>query len=768
MAAIQNSLNLTDRMSPVLKKVLKAMDSTLKAMESMDKMTKNAGSGKVFRNLEKDLREAERAMSQLESETGNTNRAMNNMASSAEGAFARVSSSGSQMWQSLASGIYVIRNIADELSDLMKTADSARSYVARIGLFNTSQKTNEDIYNEVFQTALATRTGLDQTSDLVYKLMMSGAFGESEQAPDAAVGMASIINKALVAGGGTAEENARALLQLNQALASGILQGDELRSIREQAPYLAKMLAKGLGNVDPKFEGIDIGDLKQLGAEGELTTDRIVKAFASMSDEIDAAFKKMPRTFGQGLTQMGSIWQYFLLLLSQGDGALARLNEKLWEFVDYLQTPAGIENLERLAGAFNVLVEVILAAVDLISLAWSTLSENANLLTAVFIALGVVSFAAGIQAAIAWIAACWPVLLVLAAVVALIYVFLQLGFTAGEIIGAIAGAIMFLVYVIWDAILVIAEAVAWIAMAIWDVIVGIVALVIHIVQAIIQLIIWLGLGIGAIAVTIGDVIYSVVMGAWGVISGVIVGLYAMFVSLGEGVLSILYAIASAIDWVFGSNLASTVSGWMDGLAGSVDALNEALDPAGSFEKIGDQWKDSFSMIGDWFTSDDINLYSEFGAVHEGAMDLMAGADEFTAVDDFLGGMIQNPMDGWDMGYDWGMGVGDAMENIDLSNMMSGFGGMDDNIASMLDDGLGINGGDLDSVGKIKSDVNLNDEDIQLLRDMAARDYLLNLQQITPVAHISFGDVRETADVNKIMDVIEDMVEEQMATALVEG
>ena len=84
----------------------------------------------------------------------------------------------------------------------------------------------------------------------------------------------------------------------------------------------------------------------------------------------------------------------------------------------------------------------------------------------------------------------------------------------------------------------------------------------------------------------------------------------------------------------------------------------------------------------------------------------------------------------------------------------------------LPDGININGGNLDSVGSINSDVNLSDEDIQLLRDMAARDYLLQVQSITPVANVTFGDVRETADVNKIVEVIETMVDEQMATALV--
>ena len=116
---------------------------------------------------------------------------------------------------------------------------------------------------------------------------------------------------------------------------------------------------------------------------------------------------------------------------------------------------------------------------------------------------------------------------------------------------------------------------------------------------------------------------------------------------------------------------------------------------------------------------------------------------------------------YDSGYAWGSGLVDEIGGLQL-------GLPDESILDQFrtDGGVNVAGGNLDSVGSIKNDVNINDEDIQLLRDMAARDYLLNLQQITPVAHISFGDVRETADVNKIMDVIEDMVEEQMATSLV--
>ena len=95
--------------------------------------------------------------------------------------------------------------------------------------------------------------------------------------------------------------------------------------------------------------------------------------------------------------------------------------------------------------------------------------------------------------------------------------------------------------------------------------------------------------------------------------------------------------------------------------------------------------------------------------------------------------------------------------------MSEFGNMDDIMAGIEPLETEVTGGTLDGINQ---DVNIGDEDIKLLRDMAARDYLLQLQTVTPVAHVTFGDVKETADVNKIVEVIEQMVEEQMATSLV--
>ena len=80
--------------------------------------------------------------------------------------------------------------------------------------------------------------------------------------------------------------------------------------------------------------------------------------------------------------------------------------------------------------------------------------------------------------------------------------------------------------------------------------------------------------------------------------------------------------------------------------------------------------------------------------------------------------------------------------------------------------LTIAGGDLDSVGKIKDDVSITDEDIKLLKDVAATEFVNKYTTLRPEMSVSFGDVRETADVNKILSVIEDMVEEAYASSLV--
>lgn len=774
MANIRNSISMTDRMTPTLRSILKSMDSMMKVMQRLDKQSNNGKQSKAYRQAEKDIKRASNAVIKLDNYTqraGNSaSRAasqygtMGKAVSSVANGMRAAGNSSQFFLQSLASGVYLAQKLANTVNGIMDSADTSRSQVARLGLYNTSQYTNEQLYGQIMRTSLETRSGLTETADLANKILISGVY-KGPNSAQSAIGTAEIINKALVAGGGTAEENQRALRQLTQGLASGVLQGDELRSIREQTPYFMQVLAEGLSKIDERFEGIGIGDLKELGAQGELTADRIVKAMWAMQDEVDSDFKKMPRTFGQAVTSLKNIWQYFLYLLSDTEGPLGRINNMMWSLVEYLQTPQGFELMNSIATGIDIVVSGLVWAMQKVGDFIVFLQENSNVAQAIFFALATAAVIAAVTTFVAWLSATWPILLIIALVGVLVYAFLEAGYTIQEIVGAVAGFIMAAVAVVWDIILALLAIIMWVLVIVAEGVVAVGSGIILIVQGIVQVILWAITTIYAVLVIIWDVIYSIAKGAWGVVKGAIVGIYSLFVGLGEGVLSILYAIAKAIDWVFGSNLAGTVGGWMDGLAGSVADLNEALDPMGEFEDIGTQWKDSFSNLGDMYAGngkyDDWNITDNMADVWNGTGDIMSGIWDFgLEADAYLFGKMEDPGEWYNSGYDWGSGLVEGLGDFNLglpTDSIFGMSGMPE---------VGINGGDLDSIGSIKSDVNVSDEDIQLLRDMAARDYLLQVQSVTPVANVTFGDVRETADVHKIVEVIEEMVEEQMATAMV--
>ena len=760
MAAIHNSIDLTDRMSPVLRRVLRALDSTMRAMDQLDRATNRGMNSDAFRLAQRDIQSANRALNSLNGNLGDTEKRLNRLGNMG-GVFSNLGNSASKFIISLDHGLNILERISDKIGGMLKTADEARSQVARIGLYNKSAYSNEQLYGQIFATAMATRSGLFETGDLVNKLLMSGVF-KGDNAPTAAIGMAGIINKALIAGGGIAEDNKRALRQLNQALSSGILQGDELRSIREQAPYLAQVLSKGLAKIDDKFIGTTVGDLKELGAQGELTADRVVKAFWAMQDEINKDFKNMPKTFGQAMESISNIWKYFLYLISGVDGPLGKINDKLWQLVDYLQSTEGIEFLNDLAIGINFVCTAIAGAMQMVGDFVTFLQNNVPVAQALFIALGTTAVSAGVASFIAWLQVAWPILLVMAAVFAISYAFLQAGYTAQEVIGTMVGIVCAAAGVVWDILIATAAVLMWVGGVTIIAVIAAGAAVILVIQGVFQLIIWVVMAVITIFWFLLTVIESVFLGGKAAVQSFCIDVVGQFHRLAQDVLSILALIASGIDAVFGSSLADTVFGWSSTLEGKFTAFVQKNDPTKTTDEIKNKWEEFGSGVKTMFSSDKYNLYDEMGNVAGAAGTAITGIwGGLKTGDKYLGGLWADPSAMYNSGYSWGSGLVDEIGGLQLGLPGESILGQ-----FRTDGGVNVAGGDLDSVGSIKNDVNIKDEDIQLLRDMAARDYLLNLQQITPVAHISFGDVRETADVNKIMDVIEDMVEEQMATALV--
>lgn len=175
-----------------------------------------------------------------------------------------------------------------------------------------------------------TRTSLEATTDLYARLTRAGSsFGASQDQVARAV---ETVNKAL--SGQTQSEKNSAILQLGQGLSSGVLQGDELRAIRESSPALAKAIADEFKTT--------IGGLKQLGAEGKLTSDRVFKAILRGSQDVDSQFAKTKQTIGDAFTTLETEATRFIGRLDQASGASANLAK----FVVHVA-----ENLDLLAQA---------------------------------------------------------------------------------------------------------------------------------------------------------------------------------------------------------------------------------------------------------------------------------------------------------------------------------------------------------------------------------------------------------------------------------
>lgn len=198
--------------------------------------------------------------------------------------------------------------------------------------------------------ARGTRTEFEATATLYARLTRATADLGASQAQ--VVEATRLVNQAFVAGGASANEQASAVLQLSQALQSGALQGDELRSLRESSPILLAAIAKEFG--------VAQGALKALGAEGKLTSDRIFKAILQAAPEIEAQFSVTQATVADSFTNLRTAAIEYTGTLNQslgitsGFGSVVNaLADNFDFFADSLLIAVTLLGARGLGGALN-------------------------------------------------------------------------------------------------------------------------------------------------------------------------------------------------------------------------------------------------------------------------------------------------------------------------------------------------------------------------------------------------------------------------------
>lgn len=554
------------------------------------------------------------------------------------------------------------------LSAALNLSDQLTSTTARLNLMNDGLQTTQDLQNMIYLSAERARGSYQATADAVSKLgLMAGdAFSSTEEI----VGFMELVNKQFTIAGTEAAGIDAAMLQLTQAMGSGVLRGEEYNSILEQAPNIIQAIADYLD--------VPKGKLKDMAAEGQITADVVKAAMFAAADETNAKFESMPKTFSQ-------IWTSFQnTALMAFQPVLQRMNEiaNSEAFQGFVNN--AIEALSMVAGIALEIFDLLVGVAEIVGENWSWLSPiiygvagalavyygaqlAANAISAIskgiHIAMAVAQMihaaatgaltaatAADIAAQNGLNAALYacPIVWIIILIIALIALF----YAAVAAVNKFAGTSVSATGIICGAFMVALAFIGNIFVALWNLVVDVFVLIYNLVAT--------------VANFIGNV-FTDPIGA----------VCRLFFGLADTVLGILQALASAIDAIFGSNLAGSVQGWRDSLGGWVDE---------TFGK-GDEVMAKMN-------ADDMKL----------------GRFEYGAA--------------WDAGYSFGEGIDESIANFDPSSLFdTNVPGAGD-YADLSNYGAGLAGdvGDIaGNTGAIKDSMDITEEDLKYLRDIAEQE-----------------------------------------------
>lgn len=203
------------------------------------------------------------------------------------------------VWQHI-KGYIGAAGAAFSLSKLVGLSDTLAGNKARLELIVDDGGSVDELNKKIYASAMRARASYTDTAATISKLGLLA--GDAFNSNDEMIAFTELMNKNFTIGGASTQEQSSAMYQLTQAMASGRLQGDEYRSIIENAPLLAKAIEDYMRNV----QGAE-GAMKDWSSEGLLTADVIKAALFSTADEVETRFARIPMTWGQVWTMASNI-----------------------------------------------------------------------------------------------------------------------------------------------------------------------------------------------------------------------------------------------------------------------------------------------------------------------------------------------------------------------------------------------------------------------------------------------------------------------------
>jgi tape measure domain-containing protein len=667
----------------------RAMNIVINSFETMQSTSGNAVDTSAIQEAREQLARAETAFDGIEQSIRDADNQQQRFNDHIRGG----TSAADGLWRKLKgvaatvggiAGIKKVLNISDDLTQTNSRLNNALIQFDDGGSVAELEK-------KIMASAQRSRSYYMDTAAAVAKLGNNAK--DSFTGMDEVIAFSELVNKSFVLGGASAQEQSAAMLQLTQAMASGVLRGEELNAIFEQAPNIVQNIADYLD--------VPIGKIRTMAADGQITADIVKNAMFAAADDIETKFENMPKTWGQIWTSMQN------KALSIFAPILNKINEIGNSAKFQTVTDGLINGLAGIAQIATVVLDVLIAVASAVVDNWSWISPIVWGATAALLAYEVATKGAAIATGIATAAktvavpiyslltgatmaetaAQWGLNAAMYAcpivwIIMLIIMLIALFYAAVAAVNKFAGTSVSATGIICGAFMAALAFIGNIFVALWNLVVDVFVLIYNLVAE--------------VANFIGNV-FTDPIGA----------VCRLFFGLADTVLGILQALASAIDAIFGSNLSGAVQGWRDSLGGWVD------DTFGQGEEIMAK-----------LNADDMKL----------------GRFEYGAA--------------WDAGYNFGAGIEDSVSGMFDFSTMDSMGASDAFDLGTTLDGIYGNTGDTAANTAASADaLNYAEEDLAYMKDIAEREAIN--RYTTAEIHVeqhNENHISKDVDVDGIMDM----------------
>lgn len=666
MATIRSQMVLNDGISGVLRKINTALNTTLNAFEQVQRASgravdtaqiQAARAALVEANREvDDMAEGYRRAAQQEEVL---NKGLRNGTSAADGLLGKVK------------GIVATLAAGAGAKALLGLSDKLTSTTARLSFLVDDGGSVDELEQKIMASAQRSRAAYLDTASAIAS--MGANAGRAFESNDELIAFMEQVNKQFVIGGATAEGQSAAMLQLTQAMAAGALRGEELNSILENAPGIARAIES--------YMGVAEGSIKSYAEEGLITADVVKNALLSVADETNAKFESMPMTWAQICTKMQNT------ALAAFEPVLTRLNQVANSAQFNTVIDGAINGLAMLASVATGVLDLLINGASFVVDNWSWISPIVYGLVAAFIAYNAVALITnGINAAMALAEGVKAAALMMSTGATFAQTAAQYGLNAALAacpITWIVVAVIALVAAIYAACSAIAKFTG-IANSGFGVIAGGI-------NVVIQFFVNLGLTVANIALGIWNALGACAQNIGIAFSNVISGVQSWFYNLLSTALTVVTGICEALNKL--PFVEFDYSGITNAASDYASKAAEASGNIKDFVSVGDAFSEGMSTFDTWqsgWVSDAFNAGANWGdGVASGVSDAVSGLFDM------------------DLGAATDYGAGGL-----------GTGGYGD---FAMDDLLGNTGQTAANTGAAADALSTSTEELEYLRDIAERD-----------------------------------------------